>query len=224
MGPFFRFASESPGNSHFYLTTRSSRTSTLTMSDVEGDDAPMAAAAAAAAAAAMDIQKAIQEVLKEALIHDGLARGLRETTKALETGHCLYPRRKLRRGELQETYQGPLHGARDPPDHRRRRPEAWRVGRPLQDRQGGRGQEDRKVLLRRHQGLGQAQPGSGVPRGPHQETEGLTLLKEMTPAAAAVLPLIVISFKPKINMVLKSDACSVEPVFFSFVMSTTFTY
>merc|ERR1712203_1355428 len=84
MGPFFRFASESPGNSHFYLTSRSSRTSTLTMSDVEGDDAPMAAAAAAAAAAPMDIQKAIQEVLKEALIHDGLARGLRETTKALD--------------------------------------------------------------------------------------------------------------------------------------------
>ena len=55
------------------------------MSDVEGDDAPVAAAAAAAAAAApMDIQKAIQEVLKEALIHDGLARGLRETTKALD--------------------------------------------------------------------------------------------------------------------------------------------
>merc|ERR1711973_541430 len=51
----------------FNLTNRSSRTSTLTMSDVEGDDAPMAAAAAAAAAAPMDIQKAIQEVLKEAL-------------------------------------------------------------------------------------------------------------------------------------------------------------
>merc|ERR1711982_153501 len=56
----------------------------LNMPDVEVDDAPMAAAATAAAAAPMDIQKAIQEVLKESLIHDGLARGLRETTKALD--------------------------------------------------------------------------------------------------------------------------------------------
>merc|ERR1711962_1825259 len=131
----------------------------------------------------------------------------------------------LRRGKLQETYQGPLHGARDPPDHRRRRPEAWRVGRPLQNRQGGRGQEDRQVLLRCHQGLGQAQPGTRVPRGPHQETEGLKLLprrREMAPAAAATPPPIVISLNQKINVVLKSDACSVEQVFFSFV--TTFTY
>ena len=55
------------------------------MSDVEVDDAPMAPAAAVAAAAApMDLQKAIQEVLKESLTADGLARGLRETTKALD--------------------------------------------------------------------------------------------------------------------------------------------
>merc|ERR1712001_580429 len=60
-----------------------SRISTLNMSDVEGDDAP-AAAVAAVPAGAMDVNTAIQEVLKVSLIHDGLARGLRETTKALD--------------------------------------------------------------------------------------------------------------------------------------------
>jgi len=40
----------------------------------------------------------------------------------------------------------------------------------------------------------------------------------MAPAAAAMLPPIVISLNQKINVVLKSDACSVEQVFFSFVM------
>ena len=44
--------------------------------------APMAATSSASAP--KDNQKAIQEVLKEALINNGLARGLRETTRALD--------------------------------------------------------------------------------------------------------------------------------------------
>merc|ERR1712010_28745 len=50
------------------------------MSDAEGDDVP----AAGAVAANMDIYEALQEVLKTALIHDGLARGVKEATKALD--------------------------------------------------------------------------------------------------------------------------------------------
>merc|ERR1712213_18440 len=54
--------------------------SRFTMSDAEGDDVP----AAGAVAASMDIMDALQEVLKTALINDGLCRGVKEATKALD--------------------------------------------------------------------------------------------------------------------------------------------
>ena len=55
------------------------------MSDVEGD----VPSAAPVASGPMDINTAIQEVLKQALIADGLARGLREAAKALDKRQAL---------------------------------------------------------------------------------------------------------------------------------------
>ena len=55
------------------------------MSDVEGDDVP----SAAVSSGPMDINTAIQEVLKQALIADGLARGVREASKALDKRQAL---------------------------------------------------------------------------------------------------------------------------------------
>ena len=55
------------------------------MSDAEGDDVP----SAAPVAGSMDINTAIQEVLKQALIADGLARGVREAAKALDKRQAL---------------------------------------------------------------------------------------------------------------------------------------
>nr|ACO15737.1 40S ribosomal protein S12 [Caligus clemensi] len=62
------------------------------MSDHEGDDMQTDAAPAPAAppAAVTDMKVAIQEVLKEALIHNGLSRGLHETTKALDKRQALF--------------------------------------------------------------------------------------------------------------------------------------
>ena len=52
------------------------------MSDAEGDDQP--AAPAMALGGPMDVNTALQEVLKNSLIVDGLARGIHEAAKALD--------------------------------------------------------------------------------------------------------------------------------------------
>ena len=53
----------------------------------DGDVAPEVVEVAAdslAPKAALTVEEALQEVLKKALIHDGLARGIRECVKALD--------------------------------------------------------------------------------------------------------------------------------------------
>jgi len=58
------------------------------MSDVEGDDVTPAPAPVVADGP-MDINTAIAEVLKQALIADGLARGIRECAKSLDKREAL---------------------------------------------------------------------------------------------------------------------------------------
>ncbi|XP_019756176.2 40S ribosomal protein S12 [Dendroctonus ponderosae] len=55
------------------------------MSDVETDDAPAPTPAPAPVSGGpMDVNQALQEVLKKALIHDGVVHGLHEAAKALD--------------------------------------------------------------------------------------------------------------------------------------------
>jgi len=54
------------------------------MSDTEAEAPAAPIAEAPVAAGPMDIHVALQEVLKTSLIHDGLARGLHESAKALD--------------------------------------------------------------------------------------------------------------------------------------------
>ncbi|KAI8838209.1 hypothetical protein HDU78_010363 [Chytriomyces hyalinus] len=63
------------------------------MSDGEVVDVEVEIAAEAVNANAMTIEDALQAVLKNALVHDGLARGLRESVKALDRRQahlCVY--------------------------------------------------------------------------------------------------------------------------------------
>ena len=160
------------------------------MSDVEGD----VPSAAAADAGPMDINSALQEVLKQSLIADGLARGLRETQKALDkrqallcvlAENCDEPQYKKLISALCMEHGIPLikvSGLSETSTSLssdgqsqllispgRQQHEAGRVDRALQDRQGGQRQEGRQVQLRRGQGLGRrgARPrrGAGVSQG-----------------------------------------------------------
>lgn len=54
----------------------------------DGGDSPKSAAEAPAPAEGMDINSAVQVVLKKALAHDGLARGLHEASRAIERGQA----------------------------------------------------------------------------------------------------------------------------------------
>merc|ERR1712048_1539838 len=58
----------------------------VNMSDTEGDEAP---APVQQPTGAMDINQAVQEILKIAMCSDGLARGLRESVKALDKRQAL---------------------------------------------------------------------------------------------------------------------------------------
>merc|ERR1712080_583923 len=107
------------------------------------------------ASGSMSVLDALKGVLKISLIHDGLARGLREASKALDRRQAhMCVQRGLRGGGLQEARRRSLRRAQDPSDQGPRRQAARRVGWSLPDRPRGQRPQGRQLLLRRRQGLG----------------------------------------------------------------------
>jgi hypothetical protein len=145
--------------------------------DVAAPAAATEAAPAAAAAAPkekMDVMTALKLVLKNAIVVDGLRRGIRECVKALDkyvaTPQCCFSRSRagsspcqapgaplrpllgLRQCRLCEARREPLQRAQDQHHQGRGQQAARRVGWSLQDRQGRQRPQGRRRVGRRRDG------------------------------------------------------------------------
>lgn len=69
------------------------------------EEVEVEAGATAAASGSLSVEDALQQVLKKALVHDGLARGIRESVKALD-------RLVEESGDLEDTRRRSGPGAR----------------------------------------------------------------------------------------------------------------